>query len=365
MRNSIDNKVNRYVFLSFILLLGIFLLYSLMAFFTAFLTAIIFYVLSTPFTTWLTQKRKWKKSSAAIVVIIISFFLILVPISLFATLLYSKLSVVMSDPQIIMDNLEKVTTYIHDTTGVELVSEKNLATLQTFTTSVLSAILNEGVNLFSTIIMMYFFLYFMISNKGRMEAAIRLYLPFSSDKIKIFGNELVAQTFGNAVGIPLIAVAQGLAGYISFFIAGVDEAGFWGVICGFASVIPVVGTGLVWVPVTLYLLILGDTWQGIFVAAWGLLVLGVVDNVIRFLLAKRMADVHPIVTVLGVIIGLRYFGFAGLIYGPLLISFFIILLRIYYQEYTKPRLQKQSKPLQLVPSYMQPFLGTKKSKSPK
>ena len=73
MRNSIDNKVNRYVFLSFILLLGIFLLYSLMAFFTAFLTAIIFYVLSTPFTTWLTQKRKWKKSSAAIVVIIISF----------------------------------------------------------------------------------------------------------------------------------------------------------------------------------------------------------------------------------------------------------------------------------------------------
>ena len=147
-------------------------------------------------------------------------------------------------------------------------------------------------------------------------------------------------------------------------IAGVDEAGFWGVICGFASVIPVVGTGLVWAPIAVYLLITDDTWQGVFVALWGLLVLGVIDNVIRFLLAKKMANVHPVVTVLGVIIGLKYFGVAGLIYGPLLISFFLILLKIYYREYSKPVGQKTSKPLQLVPSYMQPFLGSKKAKRP-
>ena len=179
----------------------------------------------------------------------------------------------------------------------------------------------------------------------------------------LFGNELVAQTFSNAVGIPLIAVAQGVCGYLSFFIAGIPEAGFWGVIAGFASVIPVVGTGIVWVPISIYLFSTGASWQGIFVAVWGLLIMGSADNVIRFLLAKRMADVHPIVTVLGVIMGLKYFGFAGLIFGPILISFFILLLKIYYIEYQKPATAKRvSKPRQLMPSYMQPFLGGNKKK---
>ena len=91
--------------------------------------------------------------------------------------------------------------------------------------------------------------------------------------------------------------------------------------------------------------------------------MGSIDNVIRFILAKRMADVHPIITVLGVIMGLKYFGFIGLIFGPVLISYFIILLKIYYVEYQKPVVVKRSnKPRQLMPSYMQPFIGTKKEK---
>jgi len=68
----------------------------------------------------------------------------------------------------------------------------------------------------------------------------------------------------------------------------------------------------------------GNTWQGFAVLAWSALIMGSADNVIRFVLAKRMADVHPVVTVLGVIMGLNYMGVPGLIFGPLLISYFII-----------------------------------------
>ena len=103
---------------------------------------------------------------------------------------------------------------------------------------------------------------------------------------------------------------------------------------------------MIWLPVAIYQLANGQTWQGIVVIAWGFLFLGSVDNIIRFLLAKRMADVHPIVTVLGVILGLQYFGITGLIFGPLIISYFIILLKIYYAEYQKPLpLIKKNKPI--------------------
>ena len=95
---------------------------------------------------------------------------------------------------------------------------------------------------------------------------------------------------------------------------------------------------------------------------YGALIMGILDNVIRFMLAKRMADVHPVITVLGVILGLQYFGILGLIFGPLLISYFFILLKIYYVEYQKQVNGRLVKKRQIVPVYMQPFLGLKKTK---
>ena len=94
--------------------------------------------------------------------------------------------------------------------------------------------------------------------------------------------------------------------------------------------------------------------------SWGVIVIGLSDNLIRFLLAKKMADVHPVVTVLGIIMGLRYFGITGLIFGPLLISYFIILLQIYYSEYQKPANDKRKK-RNILPDYLN-FSMNKKNK---
>jgi predicted PurR-regulated permease PerM len=113
----------------------------------------------------------------------------------------------------------------------------------------------------------------------------------------------------------------------------VPEAGFWAILTGFGSVIPIVGTGIIWLPVSTYLFAIGHTWQGMAIIAWSGLIMGSMNNVIRFLLAKKMADVHPVITVLGIILGLQYLGITGLIFGPLIISYFIILLKIYYADY--------------------------------
>ncbi len=348
MENKQDYKLNRYIFLAFIIIFALMLLWSLMEFFTAFLAAIMFYVLSKPLIDWLAKKWGWKSNSSAILVIVVSFFIILLPIGLLATMLYGKVVQVATHPEQLVKPIEHFGEIIQKKYNINII-KSSVGNVQELATKLISSILNTSFNFFTTISMMYFFLYFMIVNTNRMEAGLVLYLPFKRSKMELFGTELKAQTFSNAVGIPLISVTHGLLAFAAYSIAGMKEAGFWAVITGFASIIPLVGTGLVWVPASVYLLATGNSWQGIFVIFWGLIVLGSSDNVIRFLLARRMADVHPIVTVLGVIIGLKFFGITGLIFGPLIISYFLILLKIYYVEYQKPETEKQRS---LLPSYL-------------
>src|SRR5205823_6658866 len=112
---------------------------------------------------------------------------------------------------------------------------------------------------------------------------------------------------------------------------------------------------------TIYLFVINHTWQGVFMIAWGVLILGTTDNVVRFMLAKKMADVHPIITVLGVIMGIKYFGITGLIFGPVLISYFLILLKIYYLEYQigMPVIKKKRN---MPVKFNLPFLGNTRHK---
>lgn len=360
METHREYKVNRYFLLAFIVLLAFFLFWNLKQFFTAFLGAIILYVLSKSSMCKLVSRRKWNKNAAIALVMIVSFFIILLPIGMFTTLLYNKIAGVAENPQPLIDGVKNLDHRIEQKLHISLISDKTLEKIQTMATGLVTGILNQGMNLFSEILMMYFFLYFMLDRVNRLEASLIYFLPFPRDKIKLFGSELVAQTFSNSVGIPLICIVQGLLAYSCFWITGLQERGFWAVLTGFASVIPIVGASIIWAPVSVYFFATGHTWQGIVTIAWGVLLIGLSDNVVRFMLAKRMADVHPVITVLGVIMGVKLFGVTGLIFGPLIISYFILLLKIYYLEFQQPVARKR-KPLQLMPSYMQPFLGKRKA----
>lgn len=357
----IDQKINRYFFLAAIIVFGIMLYYSLSQFFTAFLGAVIFYVLSRKFMDRLIKKRGWRKPAAAVLIMFISFIIIMVPIAVAAFLLYNKGKYYLANPEELVRSLYKVQERLTENYGITVLTPERIAEVQQRATSAISGLLNEGLNFFGTITMLYFFLYFMLISINRMEAAIVFFLPFKRDKIELFGKELVALTFSNSIGVPAIAVAQGVIGWMGYMIAGVPEAGFWAVITAFSSIVPLIGTGLVWAPITVYLFVINHTWQGAFMLVWGLIILGLTDNIVRFVLARKMADVHPIITVLGVIMGIKYFGITGLIFGPVLISFFIILLKIYYTEYQSewPVIKvKKSIPVR----FNLPFLGAKVKK---
>jgi predicted PurR-regulated permease PerM len=94
-----------------------------------------------------------------------------------------------------------------------------------------------------------------------------------------------------------------------------------------------IGTMLIWVPLVLYTFAIGNTWQATGLLIYCIVVVGQIDYISRVTLLRRIGDVHPVTTILGVIVGLGLFGFMGLIFGPLLISYLVLLFKIYMNEF--------------------------------
>src|SRR5690606_27688705 len=165
---------------------------------------------------------------------------------------------------------------------------------------------------------MYFVLYFLLVNYKGVENSFIHYLPLDEEQAIIFGEELKNITYSNIIGQTSIAIAQGgcLARGLRSF--GVEDPLFWGVICAILSFIPLLGPPLIFVPAALILLSHGNSWQCIGLLIWGFGLVINIDNVLRLVIAKKVGDIHPLITVVGVIIGLPLFGIMGLVYGPLL-----------------------------------------------
>jgi predicted PurR-regulated permease PerM len=339
-----EKLVNKYISASFIALLGIFLFLGLKEFFSSFLGALVFYTLFKNLMYYLTRRKKLKKSLSAVIIILISFIIVVLPIGFLFTVIFNKISAIARDPETVAAYsakiMEKVKNLPFEVSTIRMVEKA-----QVLITENVGSVLNSSLLILGSILMMYFFLFFLLLNMNHMEASIIHYLPFERSKIMLFGKELVDQTYSNAIGVPLVCIAQGGFAYFSYRIAAVPESGLWGILTGFASIIPLVGTAIIWVPVTLFLFAEGMQWQGIFVAIYSIVIMSNVDNLIRMVVSKRIGDVHPIITVLGVIIGLKYFGLPGLVFGPLIISYFLIFLKLYYIAYgeRKEKLQPPAK----------------------
>lgn len=314
-------------------LFGLFLIYQLHEFIAPFLGAVIFYVLFSDMMDKLTTKRKWKESNAALLIILLSFIIILIPIMVLCYLLYAKISQVLNDPTSMVHILHLFGENIKSVTGVEVFSEKNLEGIKMSAGNLIPSFLNQLMWTLGNIGIMYFVLYYLLMQREKVTLEVNNYLPFDDDNIKILAKELKSMTFSNVIGVPAIAIIQGTAAGLGYWIFGLSEPVFWGVITAFVSLLPLIGSTLVWAPAGLFLMALGNTWQGVGLLIYGALVIINIDNVTRFAIQKRFADVHPMITVFGVIIGLDLFGLPGIIFGPLMFSYFIIFIQMYRKVY--------------------------------
>jgi len=202
--------------------------------------------------------------------------------------------------------------------------------------SELPLILGATVNSIVALVIMYFLLYFMLTNCNELEDWMEDVLPLRKDNLQRVRHQMNQMVISNAVGIPLIALLQGIAGLILYLILGIKEPLLWFALTAFTSILPLVGSSLAYVPLAIIQFASGETTKGIIILVYGLGVIVTMDNVFRLWLQRRIGNVHPLITLFGVFVGVPLFGFIGLIFGPLLISIFILLMRIYRVEFIAP-----------------------------
>jgi predicted PurR-regulated permease PerM len=197
--------------------------------------------------------------------------------------------------------------------------------LLTFVGGATSAVLN--------LVIAFFGLYYMLRSGGQMWAQARGYIPFSAHTSDALRDRFFHVTEATLFGTVVIAVVQGTLVGVGFWLVDLSNPLFWGTVTAFASVLPVLGSGMVWAPATLVLLAQGRYRAAVLMLVIGAGVASNVDNLVRPLVYKRVSDIHPMITLVGAFAGVQYFGLLGILLGPLAIAYLFELLLAYREEY--------------------------------
>lgn len=181
-----------------------------------------------------------------------------------------------------------------------------------------------------------FGLFYLLLSAGQLWLVVEPYIPFSTTNSEQLKTRFKLVTISTVIGTGLTSVIQGILVGVAFWAAGLPNALFWGVVTVIVAILPVVGSGMVWAPAAIVLFLSDRYLAATLMVVWGVVVVANVDNVIRPMVFRRYAQIHPLVTLIGAFAGIRYFGLLGLLVGPLALSYFFELIRMYREEYIEP-----------------------------
>lgn len=323
----------KYSLIVIILFMGIIIFRQISPFLGGLLGALTIYILVRGQMRYLVEKRKLKRGLSALLITAETIFVFLIPLGLTVWMIVNKLQDINLDPQTYIAPIQQVAEFIKEKTGYDVLGKDTLTFIVSILPRIGQIIMESISSLAINLFVMIFVLYFMLIGGQKMEAYVNDILPFNESNTQEVTNEINMIVRSNAIGIPLLAIIQGGVAMIGYFLFGAPNILMLGFLTCFATIIPMVGTALVWLPVAAYLAISGDWFNAIGIAAYGAIVVSQSDNLIRFILQKKMADTHPLITIFGVVIGLPIFGFMGVIFGPLLLSLFFLFVNMFKKEY--------------------------------
>src|SRR5213592_3190026 len=312
-----------------VLLLGIGLVIALAPYATGLIGIPVLYAVFAPVHVWLSLRVRPK--IAASLVVVLALFLIVVPGVSFAGLIVNQAqqitgSVVRNPILGRIAQLElggvDIGPRIADL-GAKIVGWLGSSAFGLIGTATRLA-LNLTISLFG--------LFYLLLRPGETWEAVRPYIPFSAKNTEKLRQRFRDVTTSTIIGTGLTAAAQGAILGLAFWIVGLPNALFWGVVTMVFGILPIVGSGLVWVPAAIALLIGNRPGPAALITLVGLFV-GNVDYILRPMVFRRWANIHPLITLVGALAGVPYFGILGLLIGPLALSYFFELVKMYREEY--------------------------------
>src|SRR5437867_9912385 len=313
-----------------VLLLGLGLVIALTPYATGLIGIPVLYAVFAPVHAWLSLRARPKL--AASLVVVLALFLIVVPGVSFAGLIVNQAQQitgsVVRNP--ILGRIAQL-----ELGGIDIgprIAELG-AKIVGWLGSSAFGLIGTATRLALNVTIALFGLFYLLLQPGQTWDAVRPYIPFSAKNTEQLRRRFRDVTTSTLIGTGLTAAIQGTLVGIGFGVAGISNAAFWGVVTTVFAILPVVGSGLVWGPGALALLLSHRPLAAALLALWGAVVVGNVDYVIRPMVFRRWANIHPLVTLLGALAGVPYFGILGLLLGPLGLSYFFELIKMYREEY--------------------------------
>jgi predicted PurR-regulated permease PerM len=311
--------------------------------------ALIFAPLHRRLLKWLKNRR----SVAAMLTLVIVLFVVILPFALItaalareASMLYERLQSGELNPSLyfrgVFNALPSWMTSLLNRFGLidfDTLQRQLSAALAKGSQFIATQALSIGQITFEFIVGLFITLYlafFLIRDGDDIAKTLKNAIPLASAHKKELIGKFTTVIRATIKGTLLVAAIQGTLGGIAFWFLGVNGALLWGVLMAFLSLLPAIGAAFVWLPVAIYFFITGAIWQGIALVAYGVFVIGLIDNVLRPVLVgkdTRMPDYLVMITTLG---GIAVFGINGLVLGPVIAAMFIAVWHIYSISLTKP-----------------------------
>src|SRR5437667_1235898 len=312
-----------------VLLLGIGLVIALAPYATGLIGIPVLYAVFAPVHEWLSLPARPKV--AARLVVVLALFLIVVPGVSFAGLIVNQAQQitgsVVRNP--ILGRIAQL-----ELGGIDIgprIAELG-AKIVGWLGSSAFGLIGTATRLALNLTISLFGLFYLLLQPGETWEAVRPYIPFSARNTEKLRQRFRDVTTSTIIGTGLTAAAQGAILGLAFWIVGLPNALFWGVVTMVFGILPIVGSGLVWVPAAIALLIGNRPGPAALITLVGLFV-GNVDYILRPMVFRRWANLHPLVTLVGALAGVPYFGILGLLIGPLALSYFFELVKMYRDEY--------------------------------
>lgn len=354
--------VRRNLALLGIIILGLVLFFAASQFQAAFFGSIILFTLFKPLQDKFTKSYKIPNGISALLVIIISFFTVVIPITLMGILLAtstaSYINANVQDFQKIPDAISESlinnqkfldTPIYNDYTIRKAISEikidySSLAQqISGFLRNFITGLTTTVSRILLDLIIMYFVLYYLLRDKDLFGRAFYKISPFNQRNTTKLAKEFQSMTYSSLIGSITVAVTQGASFGLGIFIANtffganIPAGILLSFLVGIASLVPLVGAPLIWGPVALLTALFSSVPAAIFLLLWGTILVSNIDNVARTFVNQKVGNVHPLISIVGLFIGVPLFGVLGIVLGPVLVSFFILFTDMFMQEFVTPR----------------------------
>lgn len=330
-----------------IALAGIAILYLIAPYMVGLLSAAVLYVICRPLYVQLIKWLRFKHLAAALTLIAAMLGLVLPLVMLVGMVVDQAPQALQAARDAAL--LDRISSFRIGNVYVGAEIAKASGTIAQWLSRQAVDVLGGAARATLTLLIAFFGLYYLLLGGTETWDRFRPWLPFSPASADELRDRFFNVTYATLLGTFFVAIAQGTIIGTGFWLVGIPGSVFWGVMAGFASILPVIGSGLVWIPGVAILLLQQRFGAAIALAAISIAAAGNVDNIIRAVVYRRVSNIHPMITLVGAFAGVKYFGLLGVLLGPLAIEYFLELVRLYQKDYIQPKIVVASAPVGAAP----------------